>query len=244
MTDTRHYLIFGATSDLAVAFMDLADHSAVFTLVARDEEKLAAVTPASGTVAGRHVCDLRHESSVKELMKKLKFEKMKYDGVLCAAGAHEVLPLRLYTKEKLGAMMDLNFFTVSNVLASISGILNPAASIVATSSAATQRGSGTVSGYVAAKAAVEALVRAAALELAPKKIRVNSIAPGVFRSKMSVAFLETFNDAQLEKLNASHPLGIGTAHDVAGCIKFLIGPDSTWITGQNFIVDGGYSINA
>ena len=244
MADTRHYLIFGATSELAAAFMDVADHSSVFTLVARDAEKLAAITSASGTLARKHVCDLQDEASIKELVKVLKSEKLKFDGVLCAAGAHEVLPLRLYSKEKFMIMMDVNFFTVSNVLASISSILNPAASIVATSSAATQRGAGAVAGYVAAKAAVEGLVRAAALEFAPKKVRVNSIAPGVFRSKMSEAFLGTFTDTQLERLDASHPLGIGTAHDVAGCIKFLMGPDSSWMTGQNLVVDGGYSINA
>lgn len=244
MANKRQCLIFGATSDLAGAFMDVDDQDSVFTLVARDAKKLAIIAPESGTVAGRHVCDLEDETSIKKLIKELKSEKLKFDSVLCTAGAHEVLPLRLYSKEKFKIMMDINFYTVSNVLASVSSILNPDASIVATSSAATQRGAGAVGGYVAAKAAVEGLVRAAALEFAPKAIRVNSIAPGIFRSKMSEVFFKTFSDTQLEKLNTSHPLGIGTANDVARCVKFLMGPDSGWMTGQNLVVDGGFSINA
>lgn len=244
MDDTKHYLIFGATSDLARAFLETITHPATVVLVARNQEKLNSVSVPSQCRIERHLCDLSDDAAVKALVKELKSKKLKFDGVLCAAGAHEVLPLRLYSKDKFGAMFDKNFFTVSNVLSAVSAVLAAGAGIVVTSSAVTQRGAGTVAGYTAAKAAVEGLVRAAALEFAPKKVRVNAVAPGVFHSKMSEAFLSSFNDAQLSSLEASHPLGLGEAQQVAGCIKFLMSADAAWVTGQTLVVDGGYSINA
>jgi NAD(P)-dependent dehydrogenase (short-subunit alcohol dehydrogenase family) len=244
MDETKHYLICGATSDLARAFLDTIVQPAKVVLVGRDQVKLAGVTAPRQCQTERHVCDLRDDAAVKALVKKFKSANLKFDGVLCAAGSHEVLPLRLYSKDKFSAMFDSNFFTVSNVLSAVSSVLAMGAGIVVTSSAVTQRGAGAVAGYASAKAAVEGLVRAAALEYAPKKVRVNAIAPGVFRSKMSERFLNSLNDAQLSSLEASHPLGIGDVHYVAGSIKFLMSADAAWITGQTLVVDGGYSINA
>lgn len=244
MSEQKQYLIFGATSDLAKAFVDLTDSTNHFTLVARDRKKLDRLYNPEKNRIRTELCDLTINTEVKELVKKLKNDKISYDGVLCAVGAHEIMPLRLYSDEKFREMFDANFFSTANVLRSVSPILKPCSSIVLISSAATSRGAGTVSAYVAAKAAIEGITRAAAIEFASKKIRVNAIAPGVFRSKMSDKFLSTFNEQQLEKLELSHPLGIGTSDQVAGVIGFLLDSASNWITGQTIIVDGGYSINA
>ena len=244
MDEEKQYLICGATSDLASAFLDTISQPASVVLVGRDQVKLDTVAVPQRCKTERFICDLADDIAVKALVKKFKSANFKFDGVLCAAGSHEVLPLRLYSKDKFSTMFDNNFFTVSTVLSAVSPVLAMGAGIVVPSSAVTQRGAVTVAGYASAKAAVEGLVRAAALEYAPKKVRVNAIAPGVFRSKMSERFLNSFNDAQRSFLEASHPLGIGDVSHVAGCIKFLMSADSAWITGQTLVVDGGYSINA
>ena len=157
---------------------------------------------------------------MKDLVGGLKTDKLKYDGVLCAVGAHEIMPLRLYSDEKFRDMVDANFFSVANILRFMSPILMPESSVVVISSAVTFRGAGTVSAYAASKSAVEGLVRAAALEYAAKKIRINAIAPGVFKSKMSDKFISSFNPQQLERLELNHPLGIGTPDQVASVIEF------------------------
>lgn len=244
MQPTHQYLICGATSELAIALVKLLDPSIQCTLIARNTDKLQHIAQSLDNIATTHTCDLADDTAVKTLIKHLKSSKIKFDGVFCAAGAHTMLPLRLYSKNKFSDIMDSNFYTAANLLTNLSGILNPQASLVVTSSAVTRRGANLVAGYVAAKAAIEGLVRTAALEFAPKKIRINAIAPGVFHSNMSATFLNTLNADQQQALQTNHPLGIGTATDVAACVKFLLSTDAQWITGQTLIVDGGYTINA
>jgi NAD(P)-dependent dehydrogenase (short-subunit alcohol dehydrogenase family) len=89
--------------------------------------------------------------------------------------------------------------------------------------------------YNATKAAVIHLTRQFAVELAPR-VRVNAIAPGVVRTHLAKALWENFEP----QLNASLPLGrIGEPDDIAKAALFLIGDDSSWITGQTLVVDGG-----
>jgi NAD(P)-dependent dehydrogenase (short-subunit alcohol dehydrogenase family) len=89
--------------------------------------------------------------------------------------------------------------------------------------------------YNATKAAVIHLTRQFAVELAPR-VRVNAIAPGIVRTHLAKALWENFEP----QLNASLPLGrIGEPEDIAKAALFLLGDDSSWITGQTLVVDGG-----
>lgn len=93
------------------------------------------------------------------------------------------------------------------------------------------------SGYAASKAGVENLTKSFALELAPKKIRVNCIAPGAtYPTKMS----ENWSDAVKEEIASSVPLGrLGSPDDMANCAYFLVSDLSKYITGQTINVNGG-----
>lgn len=241
MSDLKKYLILGATSDLAGTLAKSLADEVSLTLVARSEEKLKSFY---GERFDQIECDLTDEIQVKSMIGDLKKSKQKFDGVICTVGSHEVTPLRLYSAEKFRKILDENFFSVASVLRNITPVVNKNASIVLFSSAVTIRGSATVSAYAAAKSAVESITRAAALEFASKNVRVNAIAPGVFRSKMSDKFLTSVNADQLEKIAQSHPLGIGTCEQVSNVAKFLLSDSASWITGQTLVVDGGYSINA
>jgi NAD(P)-dependent dehydrogenase (short-subunit alcohol dehydrogenase family) len=89
--------------------------------------------------------------------------------------------------------------------------------------------------YNATKAAVIHLTRQFAVELAPR-VRVNAIAPGIVRTQLAKALWENFEP----QLNASLPLGrIGEPEDIAKAALFLLGDDSSWITGQTLVIDGG-----
>jgi NAD(P)-dependent dehydrogenase (short-subunit alcohol dehydrogenase family) len=89
--------------------------------------------------------------------------------------------------------------------------------------------------YNATKAAVLHLTRQFAAELAPK-VRVNAIAPGVVRTNLAKALWENHE----EQLNKALPLGrIGEPEDIASAAVFLAGDDSSWMTGQPLVVDGG-----
>jgi NAD(P)-dependent dehydrogenase (short-subunit alcohol dehydrogenase family) len=94
--------------------------------------------------------------------------------------------------------------------------------------------------YAASKGAVVALVRAAARDLAPHRIRINAVAPGLVRTPMTAEVFES--DAQLSAFAARTPLGdAAQPRDVAAAVAFLASDDAAFITGVTLPVDGGYS---
>jgi meso-butanediol dehydrogenase / (S,S)-butanediol dehydrogenase / diacetyl reductase len=132
-----------------------------------------------------------------------------------------------------------------NVLGAVNGItaavtvMRPqrAGSIILTASVAGMTAWSHSGPYCATKAAVIALAKVAALEYAADGIRVNCVCPGTFRS----AIHEGMSDEALHAIAARHPLGLGSADDLAGAYAFLASEDSRWTTGAALVIDGGYS---
>jgi 3-oxoacyl-[acyl-carrier protein] reductase len=91
--------------------------------------------------------------------------------------------------------------------------------------------------YCATKAAVIQLAKVAAVEYARDGIRVNCVCPGTFRS----AIHDDLPPDALDAMAARHPLGLGSAADLAGAYSYLAGDASRWTTGSAMVVDGGYS---
>lgn len=92
--------------------------------------------------------------------------------------------------------------------------------------------------YSASKAAIISVTRCAALEYARDRIRVNCVCPGTFQSHIH----DNLPEGALDAMGAKHPLGLGSAEDVAGAFVYLAGSDSTWTTGSCLVVDGGYVV--
>jgi NAD(P)-dependent dehydrogenase (short-subunit alcohol dehydrogenase family) len=95
--------------------------------------------------------------------------------------------------------------------------------------------------YAMTKSAIIGITKALAIELAPKKIRVNCIAPGFVKSKMMTDNTFRFDNEYLERLGAMHPLGLGEPEDVANGIAFLFSEMSKWATGAVINIDGGFT---
>lgn len=93
--------------------------------------------------------------------------------------------------------------------------------------------------YAAAKGAVSGSLKALASELVKKGARVNVVSPGIVETELSDAWLSRLDTHKLEELKSLYPLGFGLPKDIAALTCFLISQDSRWITGQEFIVDGG-----
>jgi NAD(P)-dependent dehydrogenase (short-subunit alcohol dehydrogenase family) len=103
------------------------------------------------------------------------------------------------------------------------------------------------SGYAASKGGVDALTRQAAVEYAPRGIRVNAIVPGTILTAMNEAIMREVEDpdALLEEWKAMHPLGrIGTPEEVAAVVVFLASDESSFVTGESIRVDGGMIVKA
>jgi 3alpha(or 20beta)-hydroxysteroid dehydrogenase len=104
-------------------------------------------------------------------------------------------------------------------------------SIINISSIEGQRGSPGLYGYVASKFGVTGLAKAAAIELAPHNIRVNSVHPGLIRTHMTAGIPDGF---------VQIPLGrVGTPGEVSACILYLASDESSYSTGAEFVIDGG-----
>lgn len=117
------------------------------------------------------------------------------------------------------------------------------AAIVAISTAAATNPAPPVLHYASAKAALLAYSAGLAKELAPKGIRVNAVLPGQVETPGGTELMQTIADAMgapLEALRAGIPLGrVGDARDIAEMVAFLVSDRAQWITGENFVVDGG-----
>ncbi len=115
-------------------------------------------------------------------------------------------------------------------------------SIINTASIRAMIGTPGADGYTAAKGGVVTLTRALALQLAPKNIRVNAIAPGAVLTERVKAFIAQGNDSGPdEALTRRHLLGLGEPQHVASVALFFASDDSKWVTGQILPVDGGAS---
>lgn len=114
-------------------------------------------------------------------------------------------------------------------------------SFVAVSSTAAVMVSPYLGAYCAAKAAIDQLVRVAAEELGAQRVRVNAVRPGLTRTATTGDMVET--PAIMDRFLAEQPIDrTGEAADIAGTVRFLAGPESSWLTGQCITVDGGHTL--
>jgi NAD(P)-dependent dehydrogenase (short-subunit alcohol dehydrogenase family) len=133
----------------------------------------------------------------------------------------------------------VNVLGAVNGIRAAVGVMRPqgSGSIVLTASVAGLTAWSHSAPYCATKAAVIHLAKVAAVEYARDGIRVNCVCPGTFRS----AIHDGLPDEALDAIAVRHPLGLGSAADVAGAYAYLASDASHWTTGAALVVDGGYS---
>lgn len=139
-------------------------------------------------------------------------------------------------------IMDVNvkgaFFTLGKFIP----LLNDNASVVLLSSTSATVPAPNISVYSASKAAINAIVKVAALELAPRKIRVNAVSPGPVATEIMAKSGLAEQEVQ-EYILSGIPLSrFGNPEEVAKLITYLYSPEASFITGSEFRIDGGHSI--
>ena len=163
--------------------------------------------------------------------------------VTSAGGSESIGPITQLDVEAWRRTLDLNL--TGTMLALKHGgatlVRNGGGSIVAISSLAASTSHPWFGAYGPAKAGVDQLVRQTADELGPSGVRVNSVCPGLIRTDL-VSFI-TEGGPVLDSYLANTPLGrFGEVNDVAGLVRFLVGPESSWLTGQAINIDGGQGL--
>jgi NAD(P)-dependent dehydrogenase (short-subunit alcohol dehydrogenase family) len=238
----RHILVTGASSGIGQATAaHLARYGARLSLVARDPERLDQTRrDLAGDGHSVHRIDLEGADAAADAVSKIASECGAFDGIFYSAGATMVLPIRLLKDKHLDEAFGAGVYGAFGVVkaAARKGVMKDGSSIVVMSSAAALRGRPALSAYCAAKAAVDAMVRCAALEFAPRKVRVNSIRAAAVETAMHDEYMASIGPEAKRDYDERHPLGYGKPEDIANAVLFLLSDASPWISGENWAVDG------
>jgi short-subunit dehydrogenase len=240
-------IITGASSGIGRQCAILASQlGARVILAARNLEKLEYTKSLMERSDEHFICvmDLMNFEQVENIVSKTVQPLGKINGIIHAAGISTTLPLRNCTHTKMDDYFNTNVYgsvNLSRLLTKPVFLTENGSSIVFITSVMGVVGEVGKTIYSLTKGALIAGTKSMALELAPKKIRVNCVSPGVVITPMSNNAVYSQDETSLEKIKSNHPLGFGNPNDVAYACLFLMSDASRWITGSNMIVDGGYT---
>jgi NAD(P)-dependent dehydrogenase (short-subunit alcohol dehydrogenase family) len=215
----------------------------VFITGRRESELAAAVKEIGRNVTGVQG-DVSDLGDLDRLFAQIKREKGKLDVVFANAGVAKYAPFGKVTEELYDSIFNINvkglFFTVQKALP----LLPDGASIILNASVVASKGLAANSVYSATKAAVRSFARTWTTDLKDRRIRVNAVSPGPIETP-GLNNLVASSEAGRQRMAAistTVPLGrLGTPDEIAKAVVFLASDDSSYITGAELFVDGGFA---
>jgi len=245
----KRALIYGGASGLgfACAAAMIGEGAAVFLSGRRAERLAQAVEKLSAKDrAGYEAGDATLEGDVQRVTKAAVKFLRGLDTMVISAGTAGITPILSTSLEEFRAICDGNL--TSTFLACRYGaphmVENGSGSIIAISSIFGLVGEVERVGYCASKHGVIGLVRAAALDLAGKGVRVNALCPGFVETELSLEMVSRASDPQaaLHKRRTMHPIPrSGLTEEIAEAAVYLASDRAAWTTGQAIAIDGGYT---
>jgi 3-oxoacyl-[acyl-carrier protein] reductase len=206
-------------------------------------DRVVAEITGNGGRAVAVQADVASPEDIRRLFAEAKKAFGRLDVLVNNAGIYEFAPLDEVTPEHFHKMFDLNVLGLILASREAARYFGPdGGSIVNVSSVVATSAPPMASVYSATKAAVDAVTRSLAKELGPRKIRVNSINPGMVETEGTTSAGITTGESDLRKqFEAQTPLGrIGRPDDIAPAAVFLASSDSGWITGETLYTAGGF----
>ncbi len=242
----KNILVTGASSGIGrQCAISCSQMGARVILIARNEERLnETLAMLEGNNHSVVVLDLTNYKQVEVAVKEIVLKIGRLNGVLHCAGISTTLPVKLLDVETMDKFSHANVFSAINLtkeVCKVSHFSKDGGSIVFFSSIMGVVGESGKTLYSMTKGALLSATRSLACELARKKIRVNSISPGVVVTPINKNLPHIADAEKRNILEEKHLFGFGKPEDVANPCLFLLSDASRWITGQNIIVDGGYT---
>lgn len=237
-------LVTGASSGIGRAIaVECSKMGATVILTARNEERLKETLSLMNNPEIHQVikADLSQKEELQDLVGKIEG---KLDGVVQCAGFTIPKPFQFISEDDIDAIMDVNYKapTIMSQLLVKKKKLGKGSSIVFISSISGVWISAVAASlYSSSKGAINGLAQAMAIELAPKSIRVNCVNPGMIDT--NIFGRGEISEEQLKEDAKRYPLGrYGKPEEVAHAVIYLLSDASSWVTGTNLKIDGGYTL--
>lgn len=243
MLADKTILVTGATSGIGRAVCTcLLQAGASLVAVGRNTSQLDALEAEAPGRVRKIEFDLTQFDRYADVFKAIG----SVDGVVCSAGITDNNPLRFFSLERYQRVIDINQtapIVLISQLARTGQLKTPSSVVLLASILGPQIGMKGTAAYAATKAALTAYAKVMALELAHKLIRVNTVSPGMVRTEL-VANQQQVSEEVLKLDMQRYPLGKRYAEptEIAAVIRFLLSEESSFITGSDIVIDGGYSI--
>lgn len=239
-------IVTGGSRGIGRAIVELlAAEGADVTFLYRDNASAAEAVVGAGNAAGHRIAaeraDIRDSSACAAAVERIAERCGRIDILINNAGIIRDNQLAAFDDDDVQAVLDTNVGGVFNVTRAVVPhmIVQRAGKIINIGSVAGEKGGRGQTNYAASKGAINAFTRALAVELAPRKITVNCVAPGVIETEMSQQVRAMADDVVKARILLRR---YGKAEEVAYAVWFLASPYADYVTGQILNVDGDFKL--
>lgn len=237
-------MVTGASSGIGrQCAIDCSKMGAKVISIGRNEERLEELMSEMEGENAYYSFDLQELDGIKELVSNIVATYGKLDGFIHAAGIEVTNPVKLTSTEDYDSLYKVNCLSAFEIVKNLCGIktFNRGGSIVLISSISGIIARNGLAAYAASKGALMSAARVMATEMATREVRVNTVSPGTILTPMMQKALDGMTEDDRKKRVEGFPLGLGKTTDISNACIYLLSNASRWVTGQNIIVDGGYT---
>jgi 3-oxoacyl-[acyl-carrier protein] reductase len=243
----RTVVVTGGSRGIGRAVVELlAQDGADVTFYYRDNAAAAQDVVAAAAAVGHTITaeqlDIRDSTACASAIEKLAERRERIDLLVNNAGVIRDNPLAGFSDADVQDVLDTNVTGVFNMTRAVAPymISQRGGKVINISSVSGEKGGRGQTNYAASKGAINALTRALAVELAPRRITVNAVAPGVIDTEMSAAVRDMAGDEVKARILLKR---YGKPEEIAYAVWFLASDYANYVTGQVLTVDGGFKMD-